>query len=535
MQIKWGEYEATVSGGVSLTPGIDPDTFTITVAPPIAEKLDREADLTIDDGVNDPIVFQGCRAAEGSLNYSPTGRSASFIARDRRWKWGYALPIFGEYNRRDEEGNLVGTQKSSQELATLLLDQLGETGYDVTGLDAADNPYVQWEYAHTATALSDLASRSGASIVLRTDNTVKIYAANTGETETTEEPIEEVRRQRIIDKPENVILVGGRSRYQVYLELTAVGYDPSVEGWVDMETGPSWKPSGFPGYYTGFEDAITDEEDRKAAKLTAFRCYRLPSSITLGIYTLNVSDAMRYWTDEIVETENVTSAFGLETEKRRKAPYVYGKHWTEAYYSNPWANRSDTGSRVDVDFTIDKRRGMIWFSEPVRYESASEPLVLVCAFEYDPTRIPFIYDGVSGVSATIERPDIVYEYDDGTELGKEEVDARALVYADSYMKRYNAPELFRSYTYSGFLNLWPDGKISEVVWQFSTTDGPTTSTTTGPAMYNATMEDRENEIQLAALARRRKQQESSNLVQGLSRQVNLNKVAYEFGFSKTPY
>jgi hypothetical protein len=469
MFVRWGSFAATVSGEITMTPGIDPDVFRIELAP---ESITIGATLTISDG-NNTIAFQDCRAIDGSIEYAPDSRSASFFARDRRWRWGKLAPITGDYNRRDDAGTIVGEEKTAQELATLILTHMGETGYDVTGLSATDKPTVFWDYAPPAAMLSDLCSRYDARICLRTDNTVKIWAAGDGLEPNEIDRVSRSTPQRVLDTPSSVYFVGGAKRFQKKVDLFAVGYDPTKKEYYSLlDANLSWKPTL--GYFPGWQQLLTGD-DKKAARDTAFRAYRLPATITVGGTTYERAEILQYW------SETINDKADIDGEERRREAYALGIHATNASLSEPLAVFPATDSIVEVDFRLIREDGIIIFNEPVfdidssTKEMKGAPLYLMCCFEVGRYTREVSQTGTCGVDI-LTREDIELEYDEtGAVLNQTEADADADAYIAEHMLQYGSGlETARVDTYPGIEIASPDGKIEQVTYSLGAA-GPTTT------------------------------------------------------------
>lgn len=497
MLIRWGTHTATLTANVLMTPGIDPDVFSVEIA--AIDQIPITADLTIGDGVNDNIIFYGCRAVAGSIEYDPAARRATFSARDRRWQWSKNDPAFGVYNRRDINEDIVGTKTSAQELAEILLDLIGETGYSVAGLPSAEYPFISWDYVNPAEALHDLCSRYDARICLGYDNKVKIWAAGSGAT------IEDVDRvsysviSEIIDKPSKVVFVGGPKRYQVALSLEAVALDPSVSEYVNISSpGPSWKPSA--GFTAGYERTLTGE-NLEAAKKTAFKAYKLPATVTLGDTTHNTADILAGWSDQL--NDKIT----VEGEERRAAAYVYGVHGTEAAFSDPTAYHSGASDRVSVDFSQDKENGLIIFNKKVFDISGGKmiapELTLICVFEYDRYTKNFIFsDGVDDLVETVRREDPVEEINaGGTTTNTTAAATLAQEYTENFIKQYNVADSSKVEVWPGIRQVNPDGAIDQVSLSLTPSAPLTTVSWNFEPALTIPRKERERQIDQARILR----------------------------------
>lgn len=498
MEITWGSYSAVLKAAPKLTPGIDADTFTVEIYDDPAG-IPADADLTIDDGLGGTVTFSDCRIKEDSFQADTENFRATFIARDRRCRWGRKDPISGEYNRRDADGNITGEEKTAPELADLLLAAIGESA-DTSALPSAAKPHVNWEYANPAEKLRDLCNRYGVVICLGADDTVKLWKIGEGETLPTADIAATDRRTTRSDKPGKVVLVGGYNRYQITHDIYAVGYEPSDREYHTMlGSDISWKPLG--GWYPNFEDDIDDADNYDAARRTAWRAYRLPATITLGEDEVDRVESARYWSERIVDKE---APDGVE---RYRKPYAYGQHATGRVFADPLAFVSNADAEVPVGFDLDRETGIIFFDEQVfdidldGDEIKSPALYLVAAWDYGRyIRESTISGGVEGFVDTIFHDDVRYEYIDGTVQNASAADDLAANYIADHIASYGEITATGS-VYSGFKAISPDGIVEEVSWSGSTTAAPETTVACGGTIRSKPRRVRELEIDTAILAR----------------------------------
>lgn len=526
MGVSWGSLTTVENTDITLSLGVEPSAFSLTVAPPINDTIPTDANLVISDGINAAITFHNCRVAAGSINYSTKNKTVNFTVLDRRWKWAKAELVNGEYNRRDATGEIVSTGdelKTAQELAGILLDALGESGYDVSGLPD-ENPHEKWEWDRPAQMLSALCGKYGCLISLKTDNIIKIYEIGTGETLPTITPIARTYKEPILDKPGKTTLVCGRSKYQIDLKLTAVGFDPDAGdngGWVPMKTvdggPPSWRPS-VSGYYFGFQDSVDGDEARRAAQATAWKTYALPAVVDIAGEQINIIKLLEYWSTELVDTADVCDQWG-QTEQRKKEAYVTGMHFTEAAMTDShsiWTGYFRSSINVEAGFYIDHERGLLVFDEQIffvddDFEFFGADLTLTCAFDYDKGAYSQTFDdGIDGLVDRLEREDIVYEYhvDDTGAATLENFDnllPRMQAYIAGAMKKYDIEGSFYTKTFSGFVDISPDGNVLDVSWATDTTNGPMTNISYGEPTRSMDVANKEYLMNSAKLANAEKQ------------------------------
>lgn len=280
---------------------------------------------------------------------------------DRRWKWKYGH-VSGEYNKRDPDGVLVsGTEKTPQELAGLLLDAMGESGYTVTQLPNDPRPYVNWDYSNPAEELATICESLGVLIVLkRATNKVVLEAINSG----AELPLEDLITAggdwdlSSSIRPTSLLLIGAPIQYQSRLKLEAVGLDTDDQ--VKTLANLSYKPTA------GFNDPLFHGDvtaslaAQQLATQTVYRWYRVKEQAEGGFTlpgtaeTLTSIDQMLPLNSGRLEKDLVTG------EYRPKSPVVRGTFYGE-----------DTDGANEVDeiytgqFSVDTARGIVQFSAPV--------------------------------------------------------------------------------------------------------------------------------------------------------------------------
>ena len=136
--------------------GISPSVGTIEMLPQdFAPEMGGTLRMT--DGFNF-VEFPDCRLDAPFGRWNPTGaRTITVKVMDRRWRWQFG-DIYGRYNFRDTGNNLViNSEKTPQQLATLLLNAMNETGYDVSSLPNDTRPEVDWIGDNPAEQLNELA------------------------------------------------------------------------------------------------------------------------------------------------------------------------------------------------------------------------------------------------------------------------------------------------------------------------------------------------------------------------------------------
>lgn len=249
--------EVQVAASMTRSPGVVPDVGSLTWRAGTTQP-GMFGNLVFKNGDTTVVTFYDCILDDPRSTYGGT-RDFTYQVKDRRWRWQWPT-IFGEYNIRDEANNLIaGREKNPRELATLLLDALGETGYDVSVLptDAELAPYVAWHYAKAAEALQALCDYMGCEVHLLNNNTVKIVTAGSGTAPNNtglELPVE--TGIVVNPAPDNVTAYAGDTLFDDWLLLEACGME--IDGTVKALPLLSYMPSGG---WTGWDpDDVTGQE-----------------------------------------------------------------------------------------------------------------------------------------------------------------------------------------------------------------------------------------------------------------------------------
>lgn len=166
-----------VAASYTLNQGAGPSSCIVRILPQ-ADFVIGECNIVFTDGTT-TITLPNCKLDTMQLDYSQ-GTIWELTFLDRRWKWQLGQ-IDGRYNlyNPDQSLNTV-TEQSPQQLATLCLEMMGETGYDVANLPNVARPLANWDYANPAQALEDLAESLGCRVVLHLDNSVSLEVVGSG-------------------------------------------------------------------------------------------------------------------------------------------------------------------------------------------------------------------------------------------------------------------------------------------------------------------------------------------------------------------
>lgn len=495
----------------TLAHGITPGTASIEMAPQAVLPASDGTLTFFFGGVVIPLPF--CRLNAFSFNRSENGLVWTVQILDRRWRWQFGR-ISGIYNVRNGDETLDRTtEKTPQELATLLLTAMGEAAFDVSQLPNDTRPPVNWCYANPAQELADLCDSLGCHVVLQINNRVKVCRIGVG-AELPNLPIIMDASGQIDppDGPDTIEYVVGDTVVQGAVNLEAVGLD--TDGKIKKINDLSYKPSaGWGGSVTGQYTNVTNStpssvagqqtNPRQLAVQTVFKWYRIRS--------LFGTDADRKLSAELGRDfgfafNSINQFLPLGTEiltvdpnsnpKRNLPAFVQG---TFADLNSSTVANSSTYADYRRPFRIIPDKGIVEFQDYVyKWSSpgsttsqlAEALLVLVTTFPVKnhlrrdahrfvrPARtglrgitgaqvikedglslsVRFAYSGANITGITTNRRDV-----------EKEADKAILAAAQRYQTK-------RPYdiTYAGLVPINPDGAVQQVTWSVAEGEGATT-------------------------------------------------------------
>lgn len=330
-------------------------------------------------------IWQDCRTDSAAFRFNSQGYVTSVTFLDRRWKWKHVV-ISGHYNVRNPDGSIRNdpavpinqTEKTPQELASILLDELGEVGYDVADLPNDARPEVRWEIANAAQELQALCDLLGCRIVLQRDNRIALRRAGVGAPLPDGPIMEDHLSFDPPNKPDSVAVVYGPDRFQVDFELEAVGEE--FDGTIKPISQLSYRgPNGFqePEH---MEDILGVDNDLRRANMerarrSVYRMYRikLPVIVPSAIGNFVINDLA-----EIAPLEPFMCETKVEeNEVRPRDAFAYGVWFRDddadennvanAIFPHPngLAGQVLNETVVSRSFRLDGRKGIITFDGPV--------------------------------------------------------------------------------------------------------------------------------------------------------------------------
>ncbi|MFN3151380.1 hypothetical protein [Bremerella sp.] len=304
------------------------------------------------------VQLPDCRVDSAHIELSSRGQQIiRFEIVDQRWRWRLGK-ISGKYNLRTEDAAQIvpGTERSPRELAQLCLAAMNVKQADLSRMPNDARPFIDWDIASPAAALAALAETVGCTVVLKTNGRVAVQPVGQGKAL----PINGylLQADSSYDPPElplGIELVAGPTRYQVDFELEAVGED------IDGEIKPIDELSYKPPQGWAFETAWTDNVDpryRELSQQSIFKMYRiklpdyLPGVPKTRENRLSSLDEVLPLLPHQIDDDLLPD----DTRKRRGA-------WVLGTYAG--GEHGPGEQRYTRSFTMDYRRGIVRFAEPV--------------------------------------------------------------------------------------------------------------------------------------------------------------------------
>lgn len=365
----------------TLSHGITPGAFVLEIAPQ-AMFPTHIGPMVLTFGAI-AITFPNCRVNFVSFSRNSRGLVWSLQIFDRRWKWAWRT-ISGRYNLRLDDENLdTTTEKTPQQLATLLLQTLGESAFDVSQLSNGTRPIVQWDNENAAQALATLCDSLGCHVVMQLNGTVKICQVGAGATlPNLPELMDDAGTLDPAEVPDYLRIMFAPTRIQAMFLLEAVGLD--TDGKIKLLDDLSYKPANgwgreAAGFFSGVANSPAavqsgqlDKNPRTLALRTVFKWYRIKEvhdstwvekvRPQLGQVGAEFSDFNLTTKDQFLPLLPDLIDIDATTKKNAK-PFVQGVFSTRGE-GGPWRNSADwTNYRRPINLLQDK--GIVEFQDYV--------------------------------------------------------------------------------------------------------------------------------------------------------------------------
>lgn len=397
------------SGQFSYQAGIRPSRATIHTR--LGVYYPQIGTLRVTDG-QQYRDFPGCRVVRHTIkSQGGGGRMRELVIEDRRWAWGESR-IWGEYNTVDQGGRSTAGQRSARELASLCLDAMGETGYDVSALPPYSYPEVSWDADVAAEALDSICQMFGCLVVLQTrTNQVRIWKDNTGSRPAIDSRAMDATpssEPKVV--PPVLIFEGGRTLWQRDLMLEPVGIEKAaLKSIIVPIDSLSYKPTdGWEVQDPRVMQGVA-KDYRELAKSCVYRMFRVkppfvftppPSGLTTsGKDSLKTAGevaefftvkANELWRILPLESHQVSSLAGFDQAKVRDAllvgAFVEGKSVRANNVDKGDYNFTDPNVQLPEEennpfadvlvymdgFNLDAASGIVTTSRPVYYREDSK-------------------------------------------------------------------------------------------------------------------------------------------------------------------
>lgn len=416
---------------------------------------------------------------------------------DRRWKWQFGEPLFGNFNEELVSGKLT-REKNPRELATLCFAALGEPGANVDALPTGPRPRMIWEAARPVDELERLCSEFGCAVVYN-PFTNAAYLVKIGDGSQPPALPQTSRSDGIVipAAPRSVRVVMGPTLYQSAIRLkTPLGLD--VDGKYRPINSLSYTPPGgwgkilpnqFDSITTQYKDLATGEKlyHRDLAAQSVWRAYRFDTP---------TPDALKGTANAPKSLKDIGPFSGARLDKdpltgERMPIGVRGLFAIDDKFG---FRNSKNGARFTGTVSINSELKIAVFSQPMFRFSAdglsiqAADLEMLAAYQVSKdgvpirgsvsvdTGIPFAFgeqveyhDEI--VTEIIEKNASLNGLAQNNKTAKEK---ESRYYIDAIVGRFQEKPA-ASVTYPGLQKFNLDGVLRSVTWGFSTTSAPSTS------------------------------------------------------------
>jgi len=361
------------------TLGVDPDAVALTIVPQSAN-IATDGTVTITYTNQPTTTLPNCSIDSARTSYNTSGFVTSIVLVDRRELWKTVVPIDGRYNilRNDERD--TDTEKTLRELVELLLQACGETSPDVSRVDSAIYPEVNWYCEEPRLALSALMREWGYDVALGFDEeSVVVHEMGVGDTLPTNAVMMVSSGVDAQIQPEKIRVCFGQDVIQGRFELEAVALDTDLVyrllDDVSYKPANGWekvRPEGLTEVKVGAPDEWFD-----LAMQGVYKVYRVKQFSDKNLI-LPV--------DGGVTLDSISQTFPLDNRLLEKASTdpssqrLYARVYGVARLPEgakavpiPLIN-SAVDDVLKVGFTIDGEQGLVFFDKPMYQVSFIEEL-----------------------------------------------------------------------------------------------------------------------------------------------------------------
>lgn len=478
----------------AFSPGIQPSACVVTTHTNRLTGLAPSGDLTLtSNGVT--LHFPDCRL-EKPVIASGGGTTVRLPILDRRWRWQFG-EINGSYNVKQPDESYL-REKSPIELATLLLNAMGEQNFDVSRLPNTTRPTVLWEYANPAQELDKLAESLGCIVNLNAaENIVELWPVGAARGPL---PTAKIKGGgagvSLAAKPKTLRVVGERTIFERAFTLNnPVAYDTDgkLSGLNSLSYKPSdgWEKTSLLLYnITGtYNDPQTGQQrnTRDLAAANVWKLYRVDATNIVPPLLAGTPLAPAALADiELLNTRAV-QADDVAGDPRYLPAEVNGRRYVQDM-SGAIGNRT---GRFDVGFNVDNERGLVAFSEPVFQYQNSLYIAASCELTtgYHAGRDGIFHRytrdreiGGDRGARIIQRDELQRVIDVAGHDNVAQLDTEADKILDAIAGEYN-PQPSQTQQHAGLVPQATDGLVRQVSWTFNPGSG-TATTISAAAVHN---------------------------------------------------
>ncbi len=481
--------------------GITPGQVTMTLAP--QDSFVSQIGILKMTYEDQEIELARVRCDAATLRKSPTDpRLWELTAFDRRWEWAYGDTPRASYNVRDGDGNVIAaTQKTPQQLATLLFGYMGETDYEVSLLPNTNDdgdafwPEMSWDHDVPAEKLAELLEMCGCDVSLGLDDVAWIESLGYG-SHLPDGGI--VSKSRTIDLPEpvhEIRALADRSQYQVddvLLDAVGLDTDGAVKLLINLAYAPAggWSSICAPDTWDAIVESVVLPDGRivkprETYQKSVYKWYRLPDTFNVpGLGVALSREDLLPCVDLQVDTMTENGV------KKRKPAEVYGVVRTD--FAGGYQNTA-ADTLCETKFDLDTETGIVKFSEYVyQYGNVNDPanktnlpatLKLRCSIQGEREGVSEDVNADSALpTKTLTTNDVCYMYK--TTPVNDAAVAAVLWYLVDQWKSKMQRLTIQERTYNGLREIDTDGLVRQVTWQCSTDAAATTSASENSEMVD---------------------------------------------------
>lgn len=343
--------------------GPHPSSFFLVVAPDTDVACETGDLVFTDTDSGQTLTFKDCVVDKAWLreHYSREPERMWHVRiLDRRVQWANQFYTYEANVRCPDDTIQPWSEKTAREIATELLDLMGEVGYDVSEVPENVYPYVAFS-GPPAFALSEMARRLGGWLVLKNDDSVALCWPGNGTDIADSNGSFTPYHNIALEKPANVKVICGDTWWESMFYLEAVGLE-DITFEVKTLATLSYAPGGGFGWPQFFADV--NEDYRSLAFRSVYRWYRVVN-LTAGSYTPTSASEPGTTIDQLLPLRGMMCrGDGATCHANQDRPgecEVYGVWW-------PWSDHPCNVGSCQLypgGFDLEEENGIVKFHEHV--------------------------------------------------------------------------------------------------------------------------------------------------------------------------